>query len=216
MILVNTRGEQLKQMRENLGLTQQDVANKLGFHRSVISNLEINSPAQTKNLNILENLAKFYDVPANELIVFFPKEMPSKNSTGQKKEKVTIELVDHKKIQAFLADLLKDGPVLAQTIYQAAKAEGFSHYNLTRAKRILKVNSFKDRDVTYGRWYWRLPKDDRLPEKIVDPVESKIDQGLDLATVTGIIDQRIERAFNSVKIEITGSGRLLSAENNEE
>lgn len=54
----------------------------------------------------------------------------------------------------FLRDLLKDGPMSASSVKDAADAEGVSERTLKRAKSALGVRSVKD---GLGAWQWHLP-----------------------------------------------------------
>jgi hypothetical protein len=59
----------------------------------------------------------------------------------------------------FLNDLLSNGPVLADDIKEAAKADGISVATLRRAQRDLKIKSKKDGPPKNGEatWQWHLP-----------------------------------------------------------
>ena len=56
---------------------------------------------------------------------------------------------------AFLRDLLKDGPVAVKNVQQQAKDAGLSFATVKRAKHGLMVKSYKP-DMTSG-WAWQLP-----------------------------------------------------------
>jgi putative DNA primase/helicase len=53
-----------------------------------------------------------------------------------------------------LRNLLADGPVLLDTLEEAAKADGISRRTLFRAKKELNVTSVKNGE---GKWLWELP-----------------------------------------------------------
>ena len=61
----------------------------------------------------------------------------------------------------FLRDMLVAGGGRAPKadIEEAADAEKISNATLRRAKKLLKVQSEKDRTVPEGKWYWVLPDD---------------------------------------------------------
>lgn len=56
----------------------------------------------------------------------------------------------------WLRDLLSDGPVLSAGVLDAAKRDGVSAYQLSRAKEYLLVESFKAKEFQ-GQWQMRLP-----------------------------------------------------------
>lgn len=60
-------------------------------------------------------------------------------------------------VDAFLVTLLLHGPVLATTIEQHGKAQGFTHRQLTRAKERMKILSLREVGPAYGKWLWALP-----------------------------------------------------------
>ncbi|UCC97405.1 MAG: AAA family ATPase [Phycisphaerales bacterium] len=52
----------------------------------------------------------------------------------------------------FLAECLKDGPVLSVELHKQARAYGLSERTLTRAKRMMEVRSFREKES----WFWTL------------------------------------------------------------
>jgi hypothetical protein len=56
--------------------------------------------------------------------------------------------------RAFLADVLRDGPVEAAEVQKAARMSGISEASLRRAKALLSVRSQR----VGGSWVWTLPK----------------------------------------------------------
>lgn len=59
-------GDELRRVRENAGLTQEELAYKAGLHRTYISMLERNRKSPT--LEVLFRIASALDVSAAELI----------------------------------------------------------------------------------------------------------------------------------------------------
>jgi hypothetical protein len=60
-------------------------------------------------------------------------------------------------VRAWLIEQLKNGPRLARDIYEAAEEEGFSKYQLWRAKDYLGIEDIKDE--FRGPSKWQLPQD---------------------------------------------------------
>src|SRR5262249_39590679 len=63
----------------------------------------------------------------------------------------------------FLEDLLKDGPVGSQAVYDAARQAGIAERTLKRAKKQMDITSRKDSGFA-GGWSWSLP-DTKNPAK---------------------------------------------------
>jgi putative DNA primase/helicase len=63
----------------------------------------------------------------------------------------------------FLADMLADGPVLANDVKDAASGNGISERTLKRAKQELGVQA--DKDGSTGKWSWHLPGKSKSPTK---------------------------------------------------
>jgi putative DNA primase/helicase len=57
----------------------------------------------------------------------------------------------------FLHDRLEAGPVRADDLREEAEQNGISKATLRRAKRDLKINSWKEKKMP-GAWFWELPK----------------------------------------------------------
>lgn len=65
-----TYGENFKEIRKNLGLTQRDVADKLQVYQSSVSDWE--NDVSQPDFDKLKELAKLYDVSLDELLMFGP------------------------------------------------------------------------------------------------------------------------------------------------
>jgi hypothetical protein len=57
----------------------------------------------------------------------------------------------------WLRALLADGPVPAAQVWEEAKAAGFTEVTCKRAKRQLRVETYKPKGSLAGGWMWRLP-----------------------------------------------------------
>ncbi|MDA2937033.1 AAA family ATPase [Acidobacteria bacterium AH-259-A15] len=63
----------------------------------------------------------------------------------------------------FIKDLLKDGPVLSNQVYEEAKRSGISKSTLNRAKKQLKIPRHKTgKSFEKAEWFWMLPEDNSL------------------------------------------------------
>jgi hypothetical protein len=60
--------------------------------------------------------------------------------------------------EAWLRDLLADGPMRSREIHAAARDAGLAWRTLERAKRRLSVQADRVGYGATGQWYWRLPK----------------------------------------------------------
>lgn len=65
------------------------------------------------------------------------------------------EVEDADEVSAFVTDLLSDGPKLANEVFSAGRASGYSKDQLKRAKRKLGVRASKGGMA--GSWSWILP-----------------------------------------------------------
>jgi len=83
-------GEKIKQMRNQLGLTQEELANRCELTKGYISQLEneLNSPSIATLTDILSalgsNLSEFFREEAEEKVVFTKEEFFEKDSDGVK------------------------------------------------------------------------------------------------------------------------------------
>jgi hypothetical protein len=66
---------------------------------------------------------------------------------------------DQNSAQEFLLDILAAGPVLVTVIVERGAKRGFSYDQLKRAKRIIGVDAFKQREAGMNSpWLWALPQ----------------------------------------------------------
>ena len=82
--------------------------------------------------------------------------------TGSARELMAVELPDEKgaaqrKAQAFLQEMLRDGPVTARDLRAAAQAHGHRWRSLERAKEVIGVRAVKGGRGAGGAWAWQLP-----------------------------------------------------------
>ena len=59
-------GKKVKELRKKRGMSQGDIANKIGVHPSYISQIE--RGVQNVSLRGMERLAKIFNVPINSLL----------------------------------------------------------------------------------------------------------------------------------------------------
>jgi len=75
---------------------------------------------------------------------------------------------EHQDAEEFLQELLGDGQVAANDVFQAGRQNGFSEATLKRAKRRLGIQPVKvGQPGERGKWYWYLP-----PKGITDSPKS--------------------------------------------
>ena len=82
--------------------------------------------------------------------------------TGSARELMAVEVADEtggaqSKAQAFLQEMLRDGPVPARDLRAAARAHGHRWRSLERAKEELGVRAVKRGFGIDGTWAWQLP-----------------------------------------------------------
>lgn len=65
---------------------------------------------------------------------------------------------DRHDAEAWLRDLLADGPLRSREIQRAARETGLAWRTIERAKHRLDVEATRIGYGTTGQWYWRLPK----------------------------------------------------------
>src|SRR5262249_53159785 len=89
--------------------------------------------------------------------------------TGSARELMAVELPDETagalgKAQAFLQEMLRDGPVAARDLRTAAQAHGHRWRSLERAKEGLGVRAVKRGFGADGAWAWQLPASKAGPD----------------------------------------------------
>jgi putative DNA primase/helicase len=70
----------------------------------------------------------------------------------------------------WLADLLKDGPIITSEMQTEARSAGFSWSTIRRVANDLGVESFKSGFGRSGKWSWRLPAKNSQPSYHTDNV----------------------------------------------
>ena len=60
----------------------------------------------------------------------------------------------------FCLEMLKDGPMLAQTILEKGKKLGLSERTIRRARDQLRITSYSSGFGNEKKFFWKLPKED--------------------------------------------------------
>ncbi|BAP58444.1 helix-turn-helix domain-containing protein [Candidatus Tachikawaea gelatinosa] len=96
-ISVDSIGNRLKTARKKIGLTQQDVADKLYLKVSIIKDLEENELPKDISLTFLKGYIRSYarlvEIPEDELLLKITEETPIKLSTLKSKK---IDSISHR------------------------------------------------------------------------------------------------------------------------
>jgi hypothetical protein len=69
-----------------------------------------------------------------------------------------LDKAERREADAWLRDLLADGPMQSREIQNAAREAGLAWRTIERAKRRLGIEAELMGYGTAGRWYWRLPE----------------------------------------------------------
>lgn len=85
-------GERIKYLREAKGLTQKDVANKLGLESAAVSKYELN--LREPNIETLKKLSEIFEVSTDFLLGLTP------DAYIGEKDKETFNLTKNKKYKA--------------------------------------------------------------------------------------------------------------------
>jgi len=75
----------------------------------------------------------------------------------------------------FLSDLLKDGAMFSNEVFQDCEANGYSKATVNRAKEKLGIKPTKAKGTAYGSWEWTLPKELKMLKMLNKFNQSKTD-----------------------------------------
>lgn len=93
-------GQNVAAAREKSGLTQEELAFKLGVTRASISNVELGK--QRVLAHQLSEFAHFLDVPYEQLIPQFDERKNNKSAIREQIEKKLSEVADDKSVESML------------------------------------------------------------------------------------------------------------------
>ncbi|MFT0174632.1 hypothetical protein ACLKMY_37785 [Paraburkholderia mimosarum] len=149
--LTNGSREQLLQLARSEGETPERLAGDLlveamrARHAAPVDYATIEAPVEHKSEWSAGDLEEDEDEPSAETAEVQPK---SKfDPRAEKREQA----------EAFLRDLLADGPRLATEVQAAALAAGFARAAIHAAAERLRVDKRKARGCAHGRSWWSLP-----------------------------------------------------------
>lgn len=94
---MNRNGDKILALREKLGLTQEEVASKIGISRASLSHYEKNR--RTPDYKVMTQLADFFHVTVDYLLGRSPEALPGEASLHQLS--ASLELTDHQLLDQF-------------------------------------------------------------------------------------------------------------------
>jgi transcriptional regulator with XRE-family HTH domain len=116
---MNNINERLKQIRQNLGFSQQKLADKLGIQRNIIGDIE-RGKVKKPNFNLLRKLEEIYDINPDWLLTG-EKEMYKKESAKNIKQEITE--VENNNINTSTEDLPADIQIIVEELLEMDKTK---------------------------------------------------------------------------------------------